>query len=107
MDKFVFVKQEKKIERTHSVVGIVADAVGYKTNEGNLSGIAFTLANGHKLRILTKELPAKFLGAEVEFTGVIREYDGRPVFDAKDVTIIKMSTLGKLAMAGIAYAGEI
>ena len=102
-----FEAQAKKIERTHSFEGVCTDATPYKTKT-DLKGIAFTIKGcPYKLRLLTNELPAKFLYSTVLLTGTMRTYDGKDYFDAKDITITEQSALGKLAQAGISYAGVI
>lgn len=98
---------ELKIVRTTSHLDTVVNAVPYETTTG-LKGIQFTLAGlPYPVRILTKQTPAMFIKSKVEFRGVMREYQGKEYFDAKDVKIVEQSAIGLLAISGVAYAGAI
>ena len=107
MEKLIVAPRELKIVRTTSHVDTVVTAVSYETKDG-LKGIQFTFAGlPYPVRMLSKQNPAQFIKCKVELKGVMRTYEGKEYFDAKDIAIVEQSAIGLLAISGVAYAGAI
>lgn len=99
---------EKKIERTTEYIDVVLSVKPYTTDKGNLKGIEFKLKGlPYPVRVLTKDLPALFIGSKCKFVGVMREYQGKQYFTPMDIEVVEQSIASKLATAGISYAGAL
>jgi hypothetical protein len=108
MNTLQITERKLKIARTTEFTDVVMCATAYVTNKGSLHGIEFTLKTlPYPLRVLSKANPKMFQQSTVKFTGVMRDYNGQQYFDAKDVEVVEMSNLAKLAVAGIHFASDI
>lgn len=103
------------IERTHTHTGKVLYAEDYvaKGKDGDIAGVAMQVEGiPYPVRILKGSLKgagnaATVLGCTITFTGVMREYNQRQYFNAKDAKVDKQSGLAKIAAAGVAFAGSL
>jgi hypothetical protein len=107
LTNLVVSERETKIERTTVHIDTVVSCVPYSTSTG-LKGLEFKLKGlPYPVRVLTKDIPALFIGCKVQFVGTMREYQGKQYFNPMDIEVVEQSTLSKLATAGIAYAGAL
>lgn len=109
------ITDDRKKPREFKFSGKVISTETYEANTSNgaVEGIVFELENlPYKLRLLKGSCKGAsraqhFIGCDVEFTGNIREYNGREYFNALDCRITRESSLAKLAKAGLSYSGSL
>lgn len=116
MKQMEFSAQAPKTERTHSLVGKVLFAEGYtaKTAKGEVQGLRLHLDScPYPLNLLKgsiKGAPCKegaLIGASVSLKGTIRVYNEKEYFNPLECNVESLSGAGKLAIAGVAYAGSL
>jgi hypothetical protein len=99
---------EKKVERTVEHTDTVITVKPYTTDKKNLQGLEFKLKGlPYPVRVLTKDLPALFVGSKVRFTGIMETYEGKEYFRPMDAEVIEQSIVSLLATSGVAYAGSL
>jgi hypothetical protein len=99
---------EKKVERTVEHTDTVLTAKPYHTDKGNLQGIEFKLKGlPYPVRVLTKDLPALFIGSKVRFTGVMETYKEKEYFRPMDIEVVEQSVISMLATAGVGFSGKL
>lgn len=107
METLEFKPREVKTERTHVITGIVKSCTSYENSTG-LKGVILEVEGvPYSLRLLTKKDTKQFLLSKVKLTGVVREYNNAEYFNPMDIEVLELSTLAKLAMSGVAFAGTI
>jgi hypothetical protein len=99
---------EKKVERTVEHTDTVVTVKPYTTEKKNLQGLEFKLKGlPYPVRVLTKDLPALFVGSKVRFTGIMQTYEGKEYFRPMDVEVVEQSNISKLAVAGVSWSGNL
>jgi len=107
LTNLVVSERETKIERTTVHIDTVLTCVPYSTSTG-LKGLEFKLKGlPYPVRVLTKDIPALFIGCKVQFVGTMREYQGKQYFNPMDIEVVEPSAISLLAVSGVGYSGKL
>ena len=107
MEELIIGARKLKVERTTTHTDVVVTAIPYVTDNKQLKGIEFKLKGvAYPFRVLTKDLPALFVGSKVKFTGVMREYKGAQYFSPMDVELVEQSHLSQIVPTGGLFSSK-